>query len=261
MPRCLKCARVVERANALCTPCEREQAVASQSAALDVNVPGEPMSPEPDLAAVHIPSPASAWSTRHIAAALAAAGAAAAVTFAVLGIGGAGGPSVNEASMVRMPHASASPAAAQAVDKWTDANSARWVSNHRRSIAFELQAENIASAGLARVRPILVVRCLGNTTEAFVYTQWPAALEPQDDRRTAHISFDDEVAVSERWFTSADHDALFAPDGETFARRLARAQTMRFGFTPHNGRPETLEFHVSGFGEHARSLARLCRWK
>jgi hypothetical protein len=194
--------------------------------------------------------------------ALAAAGGAAALTLAVLGTSGGGDfATADQASMVGVARGSGVPAAPHAVHTWTGANSARWVSNYRRSIAFEVAAENTLLAGMARVRPILVVRCLANTTEAFVFTQWPAAIEPQDDKRTTRISFDGEAESTERWLSSADRDALFAPDGVAFAQRLARGQTMRFGFTPHNGPPTTIEFHIDGFAAHVGDVARLCKWK
>jgi hypothetical protein len=170
-------------------------------------------------------------------------------------------PAANQASMLGAIRTDGDPPATTIVSKWSDANSARWVSNRPRSIAFELAAENTASAGLGRARPVLVVRCLGNTTDVFVYTQWPAAMEGQNDQRTTHISFDGGRESTEHWLTSADHDALFAPDGVAFARRLARSQTLRFGFTPHNAGRESVEFHLAGFAAHVGSVSRLCRWK
>ena len=264
MPRCLNCAEIVSRADSLCASCERQGALPTSPPAESAPGSGETSSAG-DCPGVQSTPPAAAegWSKRYIVAAVAGAAGAAALTFALLGMRGPGGessPPVDEASvagLVRTPGRSA-PASAP---KWTRANSARWVSNHPRSIAFELPAENTATAWLTRVRPILVVRCLANTTEAFVFTQVPAVIEPQDDRRTVHVSFDDEAAVTERWAGSADHDALFAPDAVTFARRLARARTMRFVFTPHNGPTANIEFQVDGFAEHVGSVARLCRWK
>jgi hypothetical protein len=196
--------------------------------------------------------------------AIAATVGAAAITFAWLRGGGVGVntlPAADQASMVGTIRTGGDPPPAAPVSKWSDANSARWVSNRPRSIAFELPAESTASAGLGRVRPVLVVRCLANTTDVFVYTQWPAAMERQDDQRTTHISFDGEGESTQRWLTSADHDALFAPDGVAFARRLARSQTMRFGFTPHNSGLESVEFHLAGFAARVGSVSRLCRWK
>ena len=264
MPCCLKCAEIVPRADSLCASCERQGAlpIAPQAQSPPGSVETSSTGDAPDVQSTP-PAAAQGWSRRYIAAAVAGAAGAAAVTFALLGMRGAGGessPPVDEASLAGLVRIPGRPATASA-PKWTRANSARWVSNHPRSIAFELPAENTATAWLTRVRPILVVRCLAGTTEAFVFTQVPAVIEPQDDKRTVHVSFDDEAAVTERWAGSADHDALFAPDAVTFARRLARARTMRFAFTPHNGPTANLEFQVDGFAERVGLVARLCRWK
>jgi hypothetical protein len=220
--------------------------------------------PATDPSALPSPFAAAGLNKWHIAGAIVAILGPAAITFALLRGLGPGGdtlPAADQASMLATKRTTGDPSPAAIVSKWTDANSARWVSNRRQSIAFELPAENTASAGLGRVRPVLVVRCLANTTDVFVYTQWPAAMERQDDGRTTHVSFDGEAESTERWLTSADHDALFAPHGIAFARRVASGQTLRFGFTPHNGARETLEFHLSGFGAHVGSISRLCRWK
>ena len=266
MPRCLKCAQVIDRADALCVACEGHVGAPETAPMPAADTPRGVAAPE---AEVSIPEsaepPRHGWSRWHTWAALAAAGCAAVMAVTVIGTGGRGAgtvpAAVDQASIVAVTPARGLPAASHAVHSWTDANSARWVSNYPRSIAFELPAENTASGWMTRVRPVLVVRCLANTTEAFVFTQLPAAIEPLDDRRTVQIGFDDDVASAERWPGSPDHNALFAPDGISLARRIARARTMRFGFTPHNGPPATLEFHVDGFSKHIGSVARLCRWK
>ncbi|HXE80639.1 MAG TPA: hypothetical protein VNK41_07820, partial [Vicinamibacterales bacterium] len=145
--------------------------------------------------------------------------------------------------------------------KWTDANRARWVRNPRREIAFELPAENTVQGWMAVLEPVLVVRCRGRRTEAFVYTATPATIEPQDEDHTVAVAFDDEPQSVERWPDSAEHDALFAPDGEAFARRLMTARTLRFGFTPHNARPVTVHFHVAGLAPLLEPAARQCGWE
>src|SRR5829696_3304741 len=207
MPPCVKCARVDSGAGPLCADCERQATGADAAAAPDVAAPGAVVPPS---AGISLPTRA-VWAARvrpwHVGVAIAAAAGAAAIAVALFGTGGIGGqslPATEQASMLAVARVARDAPAALAVDRWTDANSARWVGNYRRSIAFELTSENTASAGLARVRPILVVRCLANATDVFVYTQWPAAIEPQDDRRTIHISFDGESGSTERWFTSPD---------------------------------------------------------
>jgi hypothetical protein len=145
--------------------------------------------------------------------------------------------------------------------KWRTMKAGQWVSNRARSLAFELQADNTVSSWMASARPVLVVRCLSGTTEAFVFTQIAPAIEPLGDNRTVRVSFDGASATTERWPASAERDALFAPDGVAFARRLTRAHTLQFEFTPHNSPAATVAFDVHGFDAHIKALARACRWK
>lgn len=53
--------------------------------------------------------------------------------------------------------------------------------------------------------------------------------------------------MAQPWSDSVSSQELYAP--ETLARRLARARTMRFGFTPYNSAPVVAEFDVSGFDQ------------
>jgi hypothetical protein len=266
MPHCPKCAQIVDRDGGLCSVCEDHVAPPASVPSPDDATPPGAAALHPDDSGPGSTAPGGrVWSRRHTWAATATAAGAAVLAVTVIGTGDAGSRSVpaavDEASIGSVTPGRGLPAASRAVHTWTDANSARWVSSYPRSIAFELPAENTASGWMTRVRPVLVVRCLANTTDAFVFTQLSAAIEPLDDRRTVQIGFDDDAASTERWTGSPDHDALFAPDGVSLARRIARARTMRFGFTPHNSPPAVLEFHVAGFSAHIESVARLCRWK
>jgi hypothetical protein len=140
---------------------------------------------------------------------------------------------------------------------WT-ANDARWVGNARKSVAFELPAHNKVSVWMREVRPLLVVRCIPGGTDVFVYTESAAMIEPQTEDHTVRFAFDDEQEVRELWPDSAEHDALFAPDGAAFARRLKDVSTFRFGFTPHNAAPVTAHFQVSGLRERLAPVAKAC---
>jgi hypothetical protein len=129
-----------------------------------------------------------------------------------------------------------------------------WVGHARQSVAFELAANNDVQVWLRTVRPVLIVRCMDKTTEAFVFTDSAAKMELQDEDHTVRVAFDDEPLSTERWPDSQEHDALFARDGAAFARRLLQAHTLQFGFTPHNAAPVVAKFSVTGLGplmEHA----------
>jgi hypothetical protein len=130
-----------------------------------------------------------------------------------------------------------------------------------KTIAFELAASNDVGVWMKRVRPLLIVRCLSRTTDVFVATGSAASIEPQDGSHTVHIQFDDAEPAAEPWSDSSSSQELYAPDGVTFARRLARTGTLRFGFTPYNAAPVVAEFDVSGFDQLVGLVAGTCGWR
>jgi hypothetical protein len=152
----------------------------------------------------------------------------------------------SDASNTAPVHPSDAASDAISAPKWSSANRLRWVANRSSDVAYELEAENKVPVWLGQVRPILVVRCYSRKVDVFVYTESAARIEPQDEDHTVRLAFDKQGSSTERWPDSAEHDALFAPDGTAFARRLARARALRFGFTPHNAPPAVAEFDLRG---------------
>jgi hypothetical protein len=144
--------------------------------------------------------------------------------------------------------------------KWNSTNR-DWVGNQRKAVAFELASENKVAVWQRHVQLTLVVRCVANRVDAFVFTQSPAKLEPQDNDHTVRLAFDGQPESVERWPDSDEHDALFAPDGAAFVRRLTSVKAMRFGFTPHNSSPVSTVFNVAGLAEAMAPAARQCGMK
>jgi hypothetical protein len=145
--------------------------------------------------------------------------------------------------------------------KWNSGNRAEWVGNQRGAAAFELPAENTVSTWMSQVRPMLVVRCVQKNTQVLVWTGSALKMEPQSADHTVTFRFDDEPGATELWADSEEHDALFAPDGAAFVRRLLPARTLRFGYTPHNAAPAEAEFQVGGLGAMIETFAKECGWK
>lgn len=141
---------------------------------------------------------------------------------------------------------------------WSSKHQARWVSNHRKSAAFELEANRPVAVWTKQVRPTLVVRCIDKRTDVFVYTDSAARIEEQDENHTVRVAFDDEAGTHERWPDSVEHDALFAPDGQAMASKLLAARQMRFTFSPHNAAPVTATFEVAGLAKHLGPIAKRC---
>ena len=99
--------------------------------------------------------------------------------------------------------------------------------------------------------PVLVVRCLSRATNTFVVLGTSAKFEDDDFRRTIRVQWDDGPETVQQWEVSNSAHELFAPDGVAFVRQLAKANRLRFGFTPFNAPPVTAEFAVQGFDQLA----------
>ena len=67
-----------------------------------------------------------------------------------------------------------------------------------------------------------------------------------------------EPEVTERWADSAEHDALFVPDGYAFAQSLSNAQTLRVSYRPHNAPKAVATFQVAGIAEALQPAAKQC---
>lgn len=191
--------------------------------------------------------------------ALAIAGGAV-VTFAILTAGGEPPMQAAPAPAGAAAATTAAPIAAllEAGGPGWAPNPARWAGNARRSVAVEVPSVNKVSVWMRDVRPLLVVRCLRGQADAFVFTDSAALIEAHTEDHTVRYAFDTEAEARELWPDSTEHDALFAPDGAAFARRLMAARTLSFGFTPHNAAPVTAYFRVSGLGEQLGPAARAC---
>jgi hypothetical protein len=167
------------------------------------------------------------------------------------------------AAAVSAPSAAPSPVAVlptTANETWSGENRSFWL-GYRRGAAFQLLAENTVHTFFGPTQPLLVVRCVSRTTEAFVYMKSPSRIEPGSEGKTVTVGIDDEPARTEQWTDSDDRVALFAPDGGALARRLLHAQTLRFGYTPANAADVVAQFHVAGLAKLLEPAARDCGWK
>ena len=160
--------------------------------------------------------------------------------------GAADGPALHEVKSAPKPQ------------QWSDARREVWLGARRKGVAFDLTSNENVSAWMKSVRPVLVVRCMAGSMEAFVVTETAAQIEPRTDAHTVVFQFDDQAPATERWPDSSEHDALFAPNGAAFAARVAAAQVMSFRFTPHNAAPVTAEFQVAGLAPLLAPAAKHC---
>ena len=156
-----------------------------------------------------------------------------------------------------------SPVVAESVPTptWTGQRKTSWANDGSKTIAFELMATHDVPVWMSRARPALVVQCLSRATRTFVVLGTSANFEEDAFHRTIRLQWDDDAMMVQRWQASESGQELFAPDGVAFARQLARANRLRFGFTPFNAPPVTVEFAVQGFDKLAGLVASTCGWR
>ena len=144
---------------------------------------------------------------------------------------------------------------------WAGNRQATWANDGSKTISFELKATHDVNVWMARVRPLLVVRCLYRTTEVFVAIQSAASIEGQAGSHTVRVQIDDDQESAQQWTDSVTGQELFAPNSVALARRLASAERLRFSFTPYNAQQVTSEFVVQGFDKLAGLVGNTCGWK
>ena len=295
MKRSASCGREISETATVCDLCERWAADQIQLTSIHASSQGEspastPLSsPSPSLdefvpesAAVAPPPSAPALKAQPVAApaqpraatsrfgrremmiVAAALVIGSAITFALGGSRGATPTTVTTTNRAAAKPASAPAAAPKPAftQTWSTSRRAYWTANQRHAAAFELPAENTVAIWMNYVRPILVVRCMNKRTETFVYTGSALKIEPNTEDHSVSFHFDGEAASNEHWPDSAEHDALFAPDGAAFAQRVLAAKSFRFGYTPHNAEPVEAQFHVDGLAQMLDpAAAKDCGWQ
>jgi hypothetical protein len=268
--RCPECAREIDESATTCDACAAWAASLLPESTESEPAPApEPTAAEPPASAEPPPSANPAPPSRRVAGkrreliiASMAVGGAALMTFALLMVRGGAASNVSAAAPATAAKKPSAPAPSPSVNlqRWTADTRGYWTGNQRHAAAFELQADNIVQTWFGPVRPSLVVRCMARTVQTFVYTGSAMKIEPHAEGKTVTVSVDDEPVRQERWPDSDGHDALFAPDGAAFAQRLLQAQTLRFGYTPHNSNDVVAQFHVSGLADLIDPVAKECGW-
>ncbi len=256
MKRCASCGREIPESATVCEACDKW---ATDHLAAPPPPPATAPAPAPSRAVAT--APAAGLSRKELLLIAGGVAVAGIVTLALLSARGVQTPAVAAANVTTATRRVEAPPAPVPVQTWNTERRAYWTGNRRKSAAFELPAENSVSIWLGQVRPLLVVRCIDKRTEAFVFTGSALRIEAGTEDHTVTYRIGDEAERTERWPDSAEHDALFAPDGAAFAQHLLEASAFRFGYNPHNASPAVASFHVSGLRELIEPVARECGWK
>jgi hypothetical protein len=206
--------------------------------------------------------------TRSTAVVVGAAGALAGIVLVVALMSLRGDPPIQTASAASATPAplATQPPAPIAVDSastptWNGQRKAVWAHDGSKTIAFELRATRDVQVWAAQVRPVLVVECLSRATRTFVILGTSAKFEDDAFHRTVRVQWGDEPEAVQQWQVSESAHELFAPDGVAFVRQLVKAKHFRFGFTPFNAQPVTVDFAVQGFDQLGGLVANTCGWR
>jgi hypothetical protein len=273
LKNCSSCGREIPESVTICAECEQWAADSVTGPLADARPgevaaqPGPPPpaavaapSAAPPMAAAQSPSPSRGVGRGQLLMLVSAVAGAGLITLLLLSARGpspaaaaarTGGPAGKVSGPTTPPESTFS-------QSWNSGNRAHWVGNQRHAAAFELLAENTVPIWMGQARPMLVVRCASKSTEVFVSTGSSITMERDTEDHTVTFGFDREPDLTQRWPDSVEHDALFAPDGSAFAKRLTSARTMRFGYTPHNAAPVVASFHVSGLAALIEPFAKDC---
>jgi hypothetical protein len=123
------------------------------------------------------------------------------------------------------------------------------------------EAENDIQGWLEVKKPTLLVRCKERQTDVYVATGMAASVEYGTDDHTVRLRFDDGAPITQHWSESTANDALFAPNAVQLARRMAKAKTVAFEFTPFDANPAVVRFNLDGLRPHPDTVASACGWQ
>jgi len=112
---------------------------------------------------------------------------------------------------------------------------------------------------LQSAKPLLIVRCKENQTEAYVVTGMNANVE-SGDLTTVTLRFDKGQAFSVGMNKSTDGEALFFTSPVSMIKQMLGHERLLFQFTPFNASPTMTTFALSGISEAIAPVREHCSW-
>jgi type VI secretion system protein VasI len=128
-----------------------------------------------------------------------------------------------------------------------------------RSIYLHLNAEEPVGPAYDRTYPSLHLRCVENSTAAYVSLGIYLGLY---DAR-AEYRIDGDEAKTETWQISDSGDAaghFFGGGAIPFVKSLLDTEKLVVRLYPYSESPVTMTFRTAGLREHAADLAETCGW-
>ena len=119
------------------------------------------------------------------------------------------------------------------------------------------ESKDIVYTGIKNVKPMLVIRCEKNKTEAFVI--WDTYITDSDSTMTVRI--DKEKAKKISGDPSSDSRAVFISNPIKFIKILYGHNNIFVQITPFHGSPIIAEFDIAGIEEAIEPICKECGWK
>jgi hypothetical protein len=103
------------------------------------------------------------------------------------------------------------------------------------------------------------IRCVGGRTELLVGLE--GMVQSEGNSTAVRYRFDDGKPISEQWLESTDYHAIFAPNPEALARRIATAKRFRLEYEEFHGGNATVGFRTGRLAELLPQIAAACHWQ
>lgn len=116
----------------------------------------------------------------------------------------------------------------------------------------------------AEQRPLLILRCKENETNAYV----PLGFRPETQRDSDYheyapftVRFGSSAAETVNFTLSTDHEALFFPNPVPSIKRMLQHESLLIEVQPSMGSPQIVIFRMQGLAELIPQLQRACHWQ
>lgn len=159
------------------------------------------------------------------------------------------------------PQAIASPSSLSKPGKWIVSHTRNPIDDSE-TVVLMLDADSGSSRYGEKIN--FVARCKSKKTEAYI--NWGTYLG--DDSQSVYsdwkyvvVRIGSENANTQRWSTSTDHKATFAPNwAGNLLKQMAAAEKFTVQTTPYGESPVTAVFDTRGMKDALKPLAETCDW-
>jgi hypothetical protein len=127
-------------------------------------------------------------------------------------------------------------------------------------VSIALDADDVISTSTQTELPSLLVRCLDNRLEVFVYTGIEGLTDARINGRVrSTVQYDSDSKADALMTKSISGKALFFANANSVASQLGKHSTLVFGFTPVNSStPVQATFTLAGFKDAVKPVTAAC---